>query len=202
MGIDFNNLIANLGRTAAKLQNNQNKIDSKTELNTYVSGWDAIKAKAEAENKSVDNNIDINNLEATMKSELASLMGAEFGNTAGVQNKGTAKEPMFSDEEISLENMMALLEPEDGLDINKLREQNKKPMLSSGANEVEAMTKYGFDPELTNIVMEQTPGAMKYISDAIKSGRADAIANDTAEFGEGNEAVANFLLANKEELWG
>ena len=201
MGIDFNNLIHNLGKTAANMQNNKDKIDTKTELNTYVSGWDAIKSKAEVENSQNNNDVDVSTLEATMKSELASLMGAEFGNTAGVENKGTAEKPVFSEEDISLENMMALLSPEDGLDINKLREQNKKPVLSNMSTDVEQMNDFGFDPELTNLLMETEPGAVKYISDAIKSGRGEAITKDVAEFGEGNEALGYFMLDNK-DFWG
>ena len=53
MGIDFNNLIANLGKASANMQNDKTKIDTKSELNAYVSGWDAIKAKAETSNKAI-----------------------------------------------------------------------------------------------------------------------------------------------------
>lgn len=201
MGIDFNNLIKNLGQAAANLQNDKSKIDTKTELNTYVSGWDAIKAKAEAENSANANAVDISALEGDMKSELASLMGAEFGKSAGVENKGDANKPVFSEEEISLENMMALLAPEDGIDIGKLREYNKKPMLSAESESVDALTNAGFDSELVEIMVESTPGAVKYISDAIKSGRAEKIANaviqDDAEFGTAAEMdMANIIRAH------
>lgn len=201
MGIDFNNLIKNLGQAAANLQNDKSKIDTKTELNTYVSGWDAIKAKAEAENSANANAVDISALEGDMKSELASLMGAEFGKSAGVENKGDVNKPVFSEEEISLENMMALLAPEDGIDIGKLREYNKKPMLSAESESVDALTNAGFDSELVEIMVESTPGAVKYISDAIKSGRAEKIANaviqDDAEFGTAAEMdMANIIRAH------
>lgn len=178
MGIDFNGLIKNLGTTAAKLQNNKEKIDTKTELNTYVSGWDAIKAKAVAENAqaATEDATNIQELEGQMKSELASLMGAEFGQTAGVQNKGTAEEPVFSDEDISLENMMSLLEPEDGLNIQKLREYNSKPLEGGfAAGEVTTMADFGFDLDLVEILMDTAPKAVRYIADAIKNGSADRI---------------------------
>ncbi|MCR5266019.1 MAG: hypothetical protein K6E29_05435 [Cyanobacteria bacterium RUI128] len=189
MGIDFGKLIGNLGTTAASMQNDKSKIDTKTELNTYVSGWDAIKVKAEAENAKPANaneQVNIDGLESEMKLELAVLLGAEFGKSAGVENKGTEKEPFFSEDEISLENMMSLLSAEDGVDIDKLREENKKPMLSAQSESVESLTEAGFDAELVNIMAESTPGAVKYISDAIKSGRAqevsEAAANDAEEF--------------------
>ena len=203
MGIDFNNLIKNLGHVAANMQNDKTKIDTKTELNTYVSGWDAIKAKAEAENSAnAEAKVDIASLEGDMKSELASLMGAEFGKSAGVQNKGDAQKPVFSEDEISLENMMALLAPEDGMDIDKLREYNKKPMLSAESESVDTLTDAGFDSELVEIMVESTPGAVKYISDAIKSGSADRIANDTAAFEKDIEGARNVLSAMAELLTG
>ena len=181
MGIDFSGFIANLGKTAASMQNDKEKIDTKTELNTYVSGWDAIKAKAEAENAqaATEDATNIQELEGQMKSELASLMGAEFGQKAGVQNKGTAKEPVFSDEDISLENMMALLEPEEGLDLAKVRENNEKPInIVEEMNVVENMNEFGFDPELTEVILEYEPAAAQYISDAIKDGSANRISKD------------------------
>lgn len=188
MGIDFNGLIKNLGTFAAKMQKDKEKIDTKTELNTYVSGWDAIKSKAESENAkpNIDVTVNIDELESTMKSELASLLGADFGSSAQVKNQGTEEKPFFNPEDISLENMMNILansplEEADGIDMKKLQEYNKKPMLSSWQERsaVEDMNEFGFDPELTNILMESTPGAIKYISDAIKSGSANRIADDT-----------------------
>ncbi len=201
MGIDFNNLIKNLGQAAANMQNDKSKIDTKTELNTYVSGWDAIKAKAEAESSAnSEAKIDISSLEGEMKSELASLMGAEFGKSAGVQNKGDVQKPLFSEDEISLENMMALLAPEDGMDIDKLREYNKKPMLSAASESVDALTDAGFDSELVEIMVESTPGAVKYISDAIKSGSAKRIGDDVAGFEKDIDAAKKIMEGMKELL--
>ena len=102
-------MLGNLGKASASMQNDTTKIDTKSELNTYVSGWDAIKAKAESAGAE---KADISALEGDMKSELASLMGAEFGKTAGIQGKEKNGNVVFSEEDVSLENMMAMLAPD------------------------------------------------------------------------------------------
>lgn len=171
----FSSLLGNLGKASANMENDKTKIDSKSELNAYVSGWDAIKAKAESAGAE---QTDISTLEGDMKSELASLMGADFGKSAGVQGKEKNGNVVFSEDEISLENMMSMLSPEDGLDIGKLREYNKKPMLSSVEEQNDAistMENAGFDSELVNILMDETPGALKHITNSIKNGSANRI---------------------------
>lgn len=173
----FSSLLGNLGKASASMQNDTTKIDTKSELNTYVSGWDAIKAKAESAGAE---KADISALEGDMKSELASLMGAEFGKTAGIQGKEKNGNVVFSEEDVSLENMMAMLAPEDGLDIDKLREYNKKPMLSSideQNQEVATLQNAGFDSELVNILMDEVPGALKHITNSIKDGSAKRMAD-------------------------
>ncbi len=173
----FSSLLGNLGKASASMQNDTTKIDTKSELNTYVSGWDAIKAKAESAGAE---KADISALEGDMKSELASLMGAEFGKTAGIQGKEKNGNVVFSEEDVSLENMMAMLAPEDGLDIDKLREYNKKPMLSSVEEqnqEVATLQNAGFDSELVNILMDEVPGALKHITNSIKDGSAKRMAD-------------------------
>lgn len=173
----FSSLLGNLGKASASMQNDTTKIDTKSELNTYVSGWDAIKAKAESAGAE---KADISALEGDMKSELASLMGAEFGKTAGIQGKEKNGNVVFSEEDVSLENMMALLAPEDGLDIDKLREYNKKPMLSSVEEqnqEVATLQNAGFDSALVNIMMDEVPGALKHITNSIKDGSAKRMAD-------------------------
>ena len=178
----FSSLLNNLGKASAKMQNDENKIDTKSELNAYVSGWDAIKAKAESAGAE---QADISSLEGDMKSELASLMGADFGKSAGVQGEEQNGEVVFSEEEISLENMMAMLAPEDGLDIDKLREFNKKLMLSSVEEqnqEVATLQDAGFDSELVNILMDETPGALKHITNSIKTGAAARVQDSINTF--------------------
>ena len=190
-GFDINNfasLINNLGKASANMQNDKTKIDSKSEMNAYVSGWDAIKSKAEATGAQAS---DISSLEGNMKLELASLMGAEFGQTAGLNKKEENGKAVFSTEEISLENMMSLLEPEDGLDIGKLREYNKQPVasLAEAIDGVYELTEAGFDNELIQVMMDETPGAIRHITDAIKSGSADRIAQNSQLFDEGKNPI-------------
>lgn len=203
----FSSLLGNLGKASASMQNDTTKIDTKSELNTYVSGWDAIKAKAESAGAE---KADISALEGDMKSELASLMGAEFGKTAGIQGKEKNGNVVFSEEDVSLENMMAMLAPEDGLDIDKLREYNKKPMLSSVEEqnqEVATLQNAGFDSALVNIMMDEVPGALKHITNSIKDGSAKRIGNeisDVDKYSRGDVSMQNLvammLYNGKEDL--
>ena len=173
----FSSLLGNLGKASASMQNDTTKIDTKSELNTYVSGWDAIKAKAESAGAE---KADISALEGDMKYELASLMGAEFGKTAGIQGKEKNGNVVFSEEDVSLENMMAMLAPEDGLDIDKLREFNKKPMLSSVEEhneEISTLQNVEFDSDFVAVFMDETPGALKHITNSIKTGSATRVQN-------------------------
>ena len=196
----FSSLLGNLGKASASMQNDTTKIDTKSELNTYVSGWDAIKAKAESAGAE---KADISALEVDMKSELASLMGAEFGKTAGIQGKEKNGNVVFSEEDVSLENMMAMLAPEDGLDIDKLREYNKKPMLSSVEEqnqEVATLQNAGFDSALVNIMMDEVPGALKHITNSIKEGSAKRIGNeisDSDKYAGGDERKLNLVAMMK-----
>ncbi len=178
-GFDINNfgsMISNLGKATAGLQNDESKIDTKSELNAYVSGWDAIKETAE---KQGANTVDIASLEGDMKTELAGLLGAEFGEKAQVAKNDKA---VFSAEEISLENMMALLKEEDGLSLDKLREYNKMPLatLDESINGVYEMTEAGFSNELIQVMLDEVPGAVKYITNSIKDGSANRI-GDSAQ---------------------
>ena len=196
----FSSLLGNLGEKSASMQNDTTKIDTKSELNTYVSGWDAIKAKAESAGAE---KADISALEGDMKSELASLMGAEFGKTAGIQGKEKNGNVVFSEEDVSLENMMAMLAPEDGLDIDKLREYNKKPMLSSVEEqnqEVATLQNAGFDSTLVNIMMDEVPGALKYITDSIENGSEKRIGNDISDsdkYSRGDVSMHNLVAMLK-----
>ena len=132
MGIDFNNLLNQLGKVAASMQNQRDKIDTDSELNTYVSGWDAIKAKANEQNSDndVNNDVDMATLETQMKSELAGLMGADFGKSKGIETKTEVKDgkevAVFTDEE-ALEGLMsALSETMDAEMTAKVAEYNAK----------------------------------------------------------------------------
>ena len=173
-GFDINNfgsMISNLGKATAGLQKDEFTIDTKSELNTYVSGWDAIKETAEKQGAT---SADIASLEGDMKAELAGLLGAEFGEKAQVAKNEKAA---FSAEEVSLESMMALLEEEDGLSLDKVREYNKVPLatLDEAIDGVYEMTEAGFSNELIQVLLDEAPGAVKYITNSIKDGSASRI---------------------------
>ena len=183
MGFDigkFDALIQNLGTSSAAMQKDTTK--------TYASGWDAIQAKAKSEGAA---DTDLTSLEGSMKSELASLMGAELGNTAGVKQN---QEAVFSEEDISLENMMTELKDVDGIDLDKLREYNKIPLTANPAD-IDELTEAGFDPELLEILTEETPGVISYVTNAIKDGSANRIQAKTDELNQyGSDAdIAGFL---------
>lgn len=168
-------MISALGTVSASMQNNKEKIDTKAELNAFVSGWDAIQSKAKLEDADV---YDMHTLEVRMKGELSDLLGVDLGTSAGVTPVQNEKgEYGFSSDEISLENMMSLLAPEDGLDIDKLREYNEIPVVSvdGAAQDIETMSSAGFSEELTEILMDEMPGAVRHITNSIKEGRAQVI---------------------------
>lgn len=169
----FGSMISNLGKATAGMQNNESEIDTKSEF--YVSGWDAIKANAEKQGATT---ADLASLEVDMKTELAGLLGAEFGEKANVAKN---EEAAFSAEEISLENMMALLEGEDDLSIDKVREYNKIPLatLDEAIDGVYEMTEAGFSNELIQVMLDETPDAVKYITNSIKDGSASRITSST-----------------------
>lgn len=228
MGIDFNNLLNHLGKVSASMQNDRSKIDTDAELNTYVSGWDAIKAKANQQNndKDVNNDVDMATLESQMKSELAGLMGADFGKTKGVEtkevDKNGKKEVVFTDEEALSGLMSALSESMDAEMTEKVAQYNAKhPELAADTGEAlsslkgiisennkevnnENKTKFtGFDDKDINDLMEvlgdSAPKVFRYMSNAIENGRADAIAKNANEYGSGNEAIG-FALEDP-DMW-
>ena len=147
MGTDFGNLIRNIGATAASASGKADKIDSKKELKEFVSGWEQIKAQAkeEAQNSAV---IDLQNeaqtqeeIDALAKAELNSIMGLEFAkNDLGIDKKtDMQKGAAFSDEDLSLENMMALLDDEVAeydAKGNPVVDQNGNPVTSEVNKEV------------------------------------------------------------------
>lgn len=177
----FGNMISELGVTAAKQSNDKSKIDTKSELNLFTSGWDAIQSKAKSEGA---DDMDMHTLEVRMRGEVADLLGVDFGTSAGAEAVQNEKgEYGFSSEEISLENMMSLLSEEDGIDMDKLREYNQKPMMSE-VDSVDRLTDAGFSEELTDILMEETPGAVRYITNSIKDGTMERIEAKTARLAE------------------
>lgn len=168
------NMISELGVNAAKQDKDKSKIDTKGELNLFTSGYEAIQNRAISEGA---DEMDLHTLEVRMKGEVADMLGVDFGQTAGVESVQNEKgEYGFSSEEISLENMMSLLSEEDGIDMDKLREYNKKPIMSmSEVDAVDRLTDAGFSEELTDILMEETPGVVRYITNSIKDGSKERI---------------------------
>lgn len=173
MGIDFNNFnnlkseLFNIGKGIAKQGGNLDKIDTQSEKLLFDS---------EIENKCASAGVDAS--EIYNDTSISSLMGASF--SANVKGEEQNNKVVFSEDEISLENMMAMLAPEDGLDIDKLREFNKKPMLSSVEEqnqEVATLQNAGFDSALVNISMDEVPGALKHITNSIKTGSATRVQN-------------------------
>ena len=166
MGIDFNNFnnlkseLFNIGKGIAKQGGNLDKIDTQSEKLLFDS---------EIENKCASAGVDAS--EIYNDTSISSLMGASF--SANVKGEEQNNEVVFSEDEISLENMMAMLAPEDGLDIDKLREFNKKPMLSSVEEhneEISTLQNVDFDSEFAAVVMDEVPGALKHITNSIKTG--------------------------------
>ena len=187
MGIDFNgfnNLIGKLGQAKA-IEGDLEKIDTKKELNAFITGWDAIKSKADTQNsqaKTNDEIVDVNQLEQNMKSELAGLMGADFGEKANLKNQGTKEKPLFSDDEISLEKIMEVLsmspvEGSDGINLAKLREYNKVAMQTAPWLVMSGLEEFGFDPELIDVIIDKSPNTLEYISNSIKDGSAKNISS-------------------------
>ena len=177
----FGNMISELGVNAAKQSNDKSKIDTKSELNLFTSGWDAIQSKAKSEGA---DDMDMYNLDVQMRGEMADLLGVDFGNKVGLEQKENYfGEVAFDQDEISLENMMSLLSEEDGIDMAKLREYNEKPMMSE-VDSVDRLTDAGFSEELTDILMEETPGAVRYITNSIKDGSMERIEAKTAKLAE------------------
>jgi hypothetical protein len=177
----FGNLISELGSTSAKQTNDKSKIDDKSELNLFTSGWEAIQSKAK--NEGADE-MDMHTLEVRMRSEFAELLGVDFGKSASVEPvENENGEFGFTSDEISLENMMSYLSEDDGIDMNKLREYNKKPMMSE-VDSMDKLTGAGFSEELADILMEETPGAVRYITNSIKDGSMDRIEAKTKRLEE------------------
>ena len=192
MGIEFDfgkfeNLIGKLDK-AKSVEGDLNHIDTKKELNLFVTGFDAIKKNAEIEGAT---ETDLDKLEAAMKDELSNIMDVKFGEKAG-QKEENGK-VVFNESDDVLADMMNILaqspvEGSDGIDINKLRAYNKKVMqkrLEEKDEEIKTMPwavmngleKFGFDQELIDVIVDESPATLDYISNAIKTGSAKNISN-------------------------
>lgn len=206
--VDFNafqNLIHNLGLSAARIENNKQDIDSKSEVSAFTVGYEEAKRQELAKDNGVSEVGTEAELDNIMKKELASLMGATFGTEkAGLKQQVNENgKAVFSADDISLDNMLALLEPEAGLNVEQVKEYSKKPMLSNvqDSNPLDELSKLGMDAKDAEVLMNTVPGAMKFITDAIKDGSAKRITDYMNELGAGNEAIGSLIFANREEIW-
>ncbi|GEM_PF-6864245 len=219
MGINFNDLLRNLGNVSAKITNDgahdNTKIDSKAELNSYVSGWDAIKAKADKQNADAKVNnksaetVDVASLESDMKSELASLMGAEFKSQAKVETKtNNDGKAVFANDENVLEEMMSVLAKEtDGVDLKALREYNKKGIgFAEDIDAPEVLAAAGFEPEMVNVLLDEMPGALVHIKHSIQNNTPKRFeqmylnAQDLAQASFSNPWEAAYVMSKDNEF--
>lgn len=181
MGIEFDfgkfeNLIGKLDK-AKSVEGDLNHIDTKKELNLFVTGFDAIKKNAEIEGAT---ETDLDKLEAAMKDELSNIMDVKFSEKAG-QKEENGK-VVFNESDDVLADMMNILaqspvEGSDGININKLRAYNKKVMQTMPWAVMNGLEEFGFDQELIDVIVDESPATLDYISNAIKTGSAKNISN-------------------------
>ena len=182
MGIDFNGLIKNLAQVSAKITKgkdfNDKTIDSKDELFTYMTGVQGIKNQANVEGADFTEA----DVEKAAKAELQQCLDYSFG-TKELGIEDVNQDAAFSEDEISLENLMSYLD--ENVDTDKIAKYNEKGL--TDADSVEAMSaleKADFDPELVNILVndDSIAGAVKYIVKDILSNRAESITKSVIDF--------------------
>jgi hypothetical protein len=180
MGFDINsfgNIIKNLGAASANAEEDKNKIDTKKEVNAFALGCDDIKSKAKTQGAETS---DLSKLESLMSETLSDFLSVEFSTKAegAKAEKAQSNEPVFTGNLV--EEMVNLLADDDNLDIDKLREYNKKEVATIDTTIArEDLIEAGYDETIVDELLETTPNALKYISNDIKSGRAKKIEQDT-----------------------
>ena len=177
MGIDFNGLIRNLSDTSKRISKGKDneRIDTKEELFTFMTGVDALKNKAKADNKAVTEA----DVEAMAKAELSEVLDIEIGREAGLDNNTTMN--VFTEEEISLENLMSYLD--ENVDMDKVEKYNERGIIS-GHEEMQAVVtlgEAGFEGEMIELLVddESLAGAVRYIVRDIASGSAQRISKNS-----------------------
>lgn len=177
MGIDFNGLIRNLSDTSKRISQGKDneRIDTKEELFTFMTGVDALKNKAKADNKEITEA----DVEAMAKAELSEVLDIEIGREAGLDNNTTMN--VFTEEEISLENLMSYLD--ENVDMDKVEKYNEKGIIS-GHEEMQAVVtlgEAGFEGEMIELLVddESLAGAVRYIVRDIASGSAQRISKNS-----------------------
>ena len=173
MGIDFNKYTDLLGKLskAKSIEGDLTKVDTKKELNVFMTGYDTIKKDAEINGA---NETELDKLEGAMKEELSAIMGANFAQKAG--QKVENGKVVFDESEDILAEMVNILaqstQGTDGIDAKKLREYNKKSVDTAPWLVMDGLKDFGFDNELIDVMIEQTPDTINYVSNAIKDGSA------------------------------
>jgi len=177
MGIDFNGLIRNLSDTSKRISQGKDneRIDTKEELFTFMTGVDALKNKAKADNKEITEA----DVEAMAKAELSEVLDIEIGREAGLDNNTTMN--VFTEEEISLENLMSYLD--ENVDMDKVEKYNERGIIS-GHEEMQAVVtlgEAGFEGEMIELLVddESLAGAVRYIVRDIASGSAQRISKNS-----------------------
>ena len=184
MGIDFNagNLIGKLADASKKVSQGKDdsRIDTKEELFTFMTGLDAIKNQAKVQNAEVTEA----EVEAAAKSELSEVLDLKLGRDAGLENNTTMS--IFTDEEISLENLMSYLD--DNIEVTDKAKIEKYNELGTVANDpelraVDTLSEAGFDEDLINVLIndESVAGAMRFVVKDIISGNAERIGKTSEE---------------------
>lgn len=138
-------------------------------------------------------------IDEAVKTETKEILGAEFSNNT--------QEAAFNDEEISLDNLMALLDNSlEPVDKEKLDAYNKqalesKDRIALSATEIDSLKDAGFDEDLINELMENTAtaGSVKFIAEAIENGSFDRISNKMQDYIEyGNPSLCYLIEESKE----
>ena len=182
---DAGNLFKSFFANPEKLNGMSNN-EKKPEVNSYVSGWDAVNAQKADEAKASDFVEDVS---------MASLMGAEFGKTTAPESVN--KDAVFSDEEVSLENLMSLLD--DDVDREKLARHNAK------GTDYGRIVSSGIDSDFAHTVADGLESDVNiekfsaYNSDPIND-RQNGVKKNPEEFGD-EVAIASMLFALSDDIW-
>ena len=162
-------------------------LDSKHEAKNAIGDLAAALANIEAEQYGiVDFNL-LSDCKDIAKSAFTNKLGADFGTKElgmkqHVDENGKAA---FAADDISLDNLMALLD--DDVDMDKMKEYNEKPMLSqiNTADPAEKLAEIGMDANDTDTIMNTAPESLVYMTNAIQSGKA----KQYMVYGENAEAL-------------
>ena len=188
MGIDFTNLnkIKNFIQQAklrsTQIDNNKDttKFTSKEEALAFGLVVKGLKDGAEAQSVSNDGEVKAvttSDIDKIVKEETLGYFGSEVS-------------PAFTEDEISLENLMQFVD--ENVDIDKLNKYNeiakndKDGKIELSVEEMTALKEAGFDDDLVEVLLndKNTAGSIAYIAKDILSGRAKQISDRAELMGE------------------